>query len=102
MYGEPNLCNQAFGATNTVVHMAHQVACGKLAKAEFMVGIMCAIAKAMGRDKDLATKSMIAEVMMMAETVRALLFSAEQQTHEDQWGNFTPYAARLIPRATSF
>ena len=102
MYGEPNLCNQAFGATNAVVHMAHQVACGKLAKAEFMVGIMCAIAKAMGRDKDLATKSMIAEVMMMAETLRALLFSAEQQTHEDQWGNFTPYAARLIPRATSF
>tara|TARA_B100000768_G_scaffold181877_1_gene207088 strand:+ start:5231 stop:6031 length:801 start_codon:yes stop_codon:yes gene_type:complete len=102
MYGEPNLCNQAFGATNTVVHMAHQVACGKLAKADFMVDIMCAIANAMGRNKDLATKSMIAEVMMMAETVRALLFSAEQQTHEDQWGNFTPYAARLIPRATSF
>ena len=46
MYGEPNLCNQAFAQTNAVVHMAHQVACGKLAKAEFMVGVMCAIAKA--------------------------------------------------------
>ena len=95
MYGEPNLCNQAFGATNAVVHMAHQVACGKLAKAEFMVGIMCAIAKATGRDKDLATKGMIAEVMMMAETVRALLFSAEQQAHEDQWGNFIPLRGPL-------
>ena len=95
MYGEPNLCNQAFGATNAVVHMAHQVACGKLAKVEFMVGIMCAIAKAMGRDTDLATKGMIAEVMMMAKTVRALLFSAEQQAHEDQWSNFTPLRGPL-------
>ena len=38
---------------------------------------------------------MIAEVMMMAETVRALLFSAEQQAHEDQWGNFTPLRGPL-------
>jgi len=95
MYGEPNLCNQAFAQTNAVVHMAHQVACGKLAKAEFMVGVMCAIAKATGRDQDLATKGMIAEVMLMAETVRALLFSAEQQAHEDQWGNFIPLRGPL-------
>ena len=95
MYGEPNLCNQAFAQTNAVVHMAHQVAYGKLAKAEFMVGVMCAIAKVTGRDKDLATKGMIAEVMLMAETVRALLFSAEQQAHEDQWGNFIPLRGPL-------
>ena len=95
MYGEPSLCNQAFNTTNAIVHMAHQVACGKLAKAEFMVGIMCAIAKATGRDKDLATKIMISEVMMMVETVRALLFSAEQQAHEDQWGNFVPLRSPL-------
>jgi 4-hydroxyphenylacetate 3-monooxygenase len=95
LYGQPELCNQAFGATNAVVHMAHQVANGKLAKAEFMVGIMCAIAKATGRDKDPNTKGMIAEVMMMVETIRALLFSAEQQAHEDQWGNFIPLRSPL-------
>jgi len=95
MYGEPGLCNQAFNTTNAIVHMAHQVACGKLAKAEFMVGMMCAIAKATGRDSDLATKGMISEVMMMTETVRALLFSAEQQSHQDQWGNFIPLRAPL-------
>jgi len=95
MYGEPGLCNQAFNTTNAIVHMAHQVACGKLAKAEFMVGMMCAIAKATGRDSDLATKGMISEVMMMTETVRALLFSAEQQSHQDQWGNFIPLRGPL-------
>ena len=95
LYGEPALCNQAFGATNAVVHMMHQVACGKLVKSEFMVGLMTAIAAATGRDKDLHTKGLIAEVMQMAETVRALLFSAEEQAHEDEWGNFIPLRAPL-------
>ena len=90
LYGQPELCNQAFNTTNAVVHMMHQVACGKLAKAEFLVGVMCAIAKATGRDKDMATKGMIAEVMQMTEAVRAMLFSAEAQAHEDGFGNFIP------------
>ncbi len=95
MYGQPELCNQAFNATNAVVHMMHQVAHGKLVKSEFMVGLLCAIAKATGKDKDLATKGMIAEVMQMTETVRALLFSAEAQAHEDQFGNMIPLRGPL-------
>ena len=51
MYREPLLCNQAFAATNAVVHMMHQVACGKLAKAEFMVGLMTAIASRVAKTK---------------------------------------------------
>ena len=95
LYGEPALCNQAFGATNAVVHMMHQVACGKLAKAEFLTGLMCRIAAATGRDKDLYTKGLIAEVMQMTETVRALLFSAEEQAHPDQYGSFMPLRAPI-------
>ena len=90
MYGQPELCNQAFGATHAVVHMAHQVAAGKLAKSEFMVGLMCAIAKATGRDKDLHTKSLISEVMMMAESVRAFLFQAEAQAEKNEYGTYMP------------
>ena len=90
MYGEPELCNPAFSATNAVVHMMHQVACLKLAKSEFMVGLMSSIVKASGRDKDLYTKGLIAEVMQMTESIRALLFSAEEQAHKDQFGNYIP------------
>ncbi len=86
MYAQPELCNQAFGATNAVVHMAHQVAAGKLAKAEFMVGLLCSIARATGKDGDLNVRSMISEVMMMAESVRAFLYSAEMQSEKDQYG----------------
>ena len=95
MYGEPALCNQAFNRTNAVVHMMHQVAHGKLAKAEFMVGLMTKIAAATGRDKDLHTKGLIAEVMQMCETVRSHVFAAEAQAHEDEWGNFIPLRAPL-------
>jgi len=90
IYGQPELCNQAFGATNAVVHMMHQVACGKLAKAELMVGLLCKIATSSGKDKDLHTRGLISEVMLMCETVRSHLHMAENEAHEDQWGNYIP------------
>ena len=90
MYREPLKCNVAFAETNAVVHMMHQVAAGKLAKAEFFVGLLCAMAKATGKDKDMNVKGQIAEAMWTAETVRALLFSAEQHAHGDKWGTFMP------------
>ena len=55
-----------------------------------MVGLMCSIVRASGRDKDLYTKGLIAEVMQMTESIRALLFSAEEQAHKDQYGNVEP------------
>ncbi|MGE3245857.1 MAG: 4-hydroxyphenylacetate 3-monooxygenase, oxygenase component [Beijerinckiaceae bacterium] len=90
MYSDPARCNQAFGATNALVHMMHQVACGKLAKTEFIVGLLCAMAKATGKDKDTGVKNLIAEAMWAAESVRAFVFSAEEQAHEDQWGVHVP------------
>ena len=90
MYRDPLLCNRAFAETNAVIHMMHQVVCGKLAKAEFIVGLLCAMARATGKDKDMAVKGMIAEAMWMAESVRAFRFQAEALAHEDQYGNYIP------------
>jgi len=90
MYRDPRLCNRAFAETNAVIHMMHQVVCGKLAKAEFIVGLLCSIARATGKDKDMAIKGQIAEAMWIAESVRAFRYSAEQQAHEDQFGNHIP------------
>ena len=90
MYREPLLCNRAFAETNAVVHMMHQVVCGKLAKVEFIVGLLCAMAKATGKDKDMNVRGMIAEAMWMAESVRAFRYMAEAEAHEDKYGNFVP------------
>ena len=102
MYRDPAMCNRAFAETNAVIHMMHQVACGKLAKAEFIVGLLCAMAKATGKDKDMNVKNQIAEAMFVAETVRALRFSAEQQAHEDQFGNFVPLRRPLDTQRNLF
>ena len=90
IYRDPDLCNRAFAQNHAVTQMMHQVVCGKLAKAEFIVGLLCAMAKASGKDKDMAIKGQIAEAMFIAETVRALRFSAEQHAHEDEYGNYIP------------
>ena len=57
MYRDPGLCNRAFSETNAIVHMMHQVAAGKLAKAEFAVGLLCAMARATGKDMDCRKRS---------------------------------------------
>ena len=90
MYRDPLLCNRAFAETNAVVHMMHQVVCSKLAKAEFIVGLLCAMARATGKDKDMEVKAQIAEAMWIAESVRAFRYAAEGQAHADQRGVFVP------------
>ena len=84
-----HFCNQAFAATNAVVHMMHQVACGKLAKAEFMVGLMTAIARASGKDKpdcqrhDSRGYDDVRDCTGIAVQCRSTGAS-------DQWGNYIP------------
>lgn len=90
IYREPDLCNRAFAQNNAVTQMMHQVVCGKLAKAEFIVGLLCAMAKASGKDKDMAIKGLIAEAMFMTETLRSLRFYAEQNAHKDEYGTYIP------------
>lgn len=90
MYADPALCNKAFAATNAVVHMMHQVVCGKLAKAEFIVGLLCSMAKATGKDADSTVKGQIAEAMWITESVRAFRYHAEGEAHPDEWGNYVP------------
>jgi 4-hydroxyphenylacetate 3-monooxygenase len=90
LYDKPSLCNEVYARTNAVVHMMHQVACKNLAKAEFIVGLLCAICRASDKDKDIAVQGQIAEAMWIAESMRAFLFSAEQQAELDEWGLYAP------------
>jgi 4-hydroxyphenylacetate 3-monooxygenase len=90
LYDDPTLCNEAYGATNAIVHMMHQVVCKNLAKAEFIVGLLCAMTQASERHNDLRVQGMIAEAMWIAESMRAFLRTSEVDAKEDAWGTFTP------------
>lgn len=104
LYDAPSLCNQVYADTNAVVHMMHQVVCKNLAKAEFIVGLLCAICRASDKDKDIVVQGQIAEAMWIAESMRAFRYSAEQQAGPDRWGLHVPLrrpldtARNLFPR----
>lgn len=83
-------CNEAYGATNAVVHMMHQVVCKNVAKAEFVVGLLCAMTRANEADQAPEVQGMIAEAMWIAETQRAFLRAGEADAEVDRWGVVTP------------
>ena len=79
MYREPLKCNQAFAETNAVVHMMHQVACGQARQGRVLCRSAVCHGQSHGQRQGHERRGQIAEAMWIAETVRALLFSAEQQ-----------------------
>jgi 4-hydroxyphenylacetate 3-monooxygenase len=90
LYDDPRLCNEAYAHTSAVVHMMHQVVWKNLAKAEFIVGLLCAMTRASERDRDARVQGMIAEAMWIAESMRAFLRAAEADAELDAWGTMTP------------
>ncbi len=104
LYNDPQLCNEAYARTSAVVHMMHQVVWKNLAKAEFIVGLLCAMTRASERDRDPRVQGMIAEAMWIAESMRAFLRAAEVDAELDVWDTMTPLrrpldtARNLFPR----
>jgi 4-hydroxyphenylacetate 3-monooxygenase len=105
LYDSPDQCNRAYAETNAVVHMMHQVCAKNVAKAEFIVGLLCAICHANNGDSDPNVQGQIAEAMWVAETMRAFLYHAEGAAELDQWGVWVllrrplDTARNLFPRA---
>lgn len=90
LYDDPLACNEAYKDTSAVVHMMHQVVCKNVAKSEFIVGLLCAMAHASERDQTPQVQGMIAEAMWIAESMRAFLRAAEADAAPDRWGTMTP------------
>ncbi|MEV5481505.1 MULTISPECIES: 4-hydroxyphenylacetate 3-monooxygenase, oxygenase component [Streptomyces] len=87
---DPSSCNAVHSATNSLIHMMHQVVCKNIAKAEFMVGLLCAMTGANQRDRAPQTQAQIAEAMCVVEMMKACLTASEAHARADQWGTMTP------------
>lgn len=90
LYDDPAACNGAYKETNAVVHMMHQVVCKNVAKSEFIVGLLCAMARVSERDELPLVQGMIAEGMWIAESMKAFLRAAEADAELDAWSTMTP------------
>lgn len=85
-----SICNRAFGETNAVAHMAHQVAAKDIAKTEFLLGVVLTLMDSIGIDGFQHVKDKGTEIMLTLETMKSHLFKAEHNAKLDKWGMMTP------------
>ena len=90
LYGDPEIANGAFGATNAVIHMAHQVMAKNIAKTEFVLGLVSLIVDTIAIEPFQHVHEKVAEVIIGLECMRALLKTAIADAQPDRWGIMTP------------
>jgi 4-hydroxyphenylacetate 3-monooxygenase len=90
LYGDPELANGAFGATNAVIHMAHQVINKNIVKTEFMLGLASLIVDTIAIEPYQHIHEKVSEIIIGLETMRALQKAAELDAQIDRWGIMTP------------
>jgi 4-hydroxyphenylacetate 3-monooxygenase len=90
LYGDNDLCNNAYNATGAVVHMMHQVAAKDVAKTELLLGIACAIVDSIQIGQFQHVQEKVAEIIVTLETMKALLRAAEVDGVPNQYGLMTP------------
>jgi 4-hydroxyphenylacetate 3-monooxygenase len=83
-------CNNAYGATNAVVHMAYQVIVKNIAKAEFLLGIAELLAETIAITEFQHVQEKIAEIITYLETMKACIRASEADAKLDQYGVMTP------------
>lgn len=101
---DPDLCNDAYGDTHAVVHMAHQVLVKNVAKAEFMLGLASLMSETIGITQFGHVQEKVAEIITYLETMKACLRAAEADAAVDAYGVMVParppldVARNMFPR----
>jgi 4-hydroxyphenylacetate 3-monooxygenase len=108
--GDVATCNEAYNASNAVVHMTHQVVSKNVAKTEFILGILQLMAETINIGQYQHIQEKISEVIIGLETMKAYVTASEANAKIDQWGTMTPdfaplnvarhYFPKLYPRFT--
>ena len=90
LYGDVDLCNQAYARTGAVVHMAHQVVVKNIAKSEFVLGLAAVLVDTIAVERFQHIQEKLAEIWVTLETMRAFLRAAEADAAIDEWGIMRP------------
>ena len=90
MYRDVNVCNQAYAATGTVWHMAHQVICKSIAKTEYLLGLASMMVDSIGIGQFQHVQEKISKIWVNLETMKAFRFAAEMQAQPNDYGVMTP------------
>src|SRR5579883_2790065 len=77
LLGDVARCNGAYGRTNAIVHMMHQVVTKNVAKAEFILGLARLLVETIGVDGFQHVQEKVAEIITYLETMRACMRAGE-------------------------
>jgi 4-hydroxyphenylacetate 3-monooxygenase len=90
IFRDIDVCNAVYRESFAATQMAHQYVTKDLAKAEFMLGVALSVARAAKADEFLHVQNMLAELINMAETVRACLVASEANAGTTPFGTALP------------
>jgi 4-hydroxyphenylacetate 3-monooxygenase len=95
IYRDPEMCNGLYNRTGAMPQIMHQFSTKNLAKAEFMMSVAFAMARATKVDAHLHVQGMLAELIQYTEFVRACLRASEADAAPNAQGYTTPAAMPL-------
>jgi 4-hydroxyphenylacetate 3-monooxygenase len=102
IHRDVEMCNGLHNRTGIQPQTMHQFSTKNLAKAEFMMGLGFALAKATNVDQHLHVQNMLAELIQFTEVTRACLRASEADATPNQYGVMTPAALPLWNVRTMF
>jgi len=95
LMNDVELANRAYGDTGAVLHMAHQVVNLKIAKTEAILGTMQAAVDMIGTGQYPHVQEMVAETIIVLETMKAFRVASEAGATVNQYGVMTPLRGPL-------
>lgn len=93
----PEASNMTYAATGVNQQPSHQSAVRGLVKISFVADVACAIADSVGVDEFLNVQNQLSELIQTAETIRALVRTAEREYEVTEHGEVRP---NLVPLET--
>jgi 4-hydroxyphenylacetate 3-monooxygenase len=95
LMNDVELANGAYAGTGAVLHMAHQVVNLKIAKTEAILGTMQAAVDMTGSGGKQHVQEMIAETIIVLETMKAFKVASEAGATINEYGVMTPLRGPL-------
>jgi 4-hydroxyphenylacetate 3-monooxygenase len=95
IHRDAEMCNGLYNRTGAMPQIMHQFCTKNLAKAEFMMAVAFAMARATKIDAHLHVQGMLAELIQFSEFVRACLRASEVDAKAGANGVYTPSAMPL-------
>lgn len=90
VYRDPGLCSRIYKLTHLGEHYTHQTMSRTVVKAEFMAALAAYVARSIKVDGFPNVQGMLAELLIYAETQRALVDRAEAQATRTPFGTLAP------------